>query len=58
LRIKEAAQLLGVCEGTLRNWDRQGKVKSYRHPINRYRLFKRADLEHFLNAVKRSSTGW
>lgn len=56
LRIKEAAHVLGVCEGTLRNWERQGKVASYRNPINGYRLFERSDLEQFLEAIKRSRT--
>jgi len=55
LRIKEAARLLGVSEGTLRNWGRLGKIKTHRHPINGYRLFKRGDLEELLEAVKRSA---
>jgi len=44
LRIKEAAQLLKVTRQTLRNWDNQGKLKSHRHPMNNYRLYKRSDL--------------
>lgn len=56
LRIKEAARVLGVCEGTLRNWERQGKVASYRNPINGYRLFERSDLERLLEAIRRSRT--
>jgi excisionase family DNA binding protein len=44
LLIGEAAQLLGVSEGTLRNWGRQGKIRTHRHPINQYRLYRRADL--------------
>ncbi len=55
LRIKEAARLLGVSEGTLRNWGRQAKIKTHRHPINGYRLFKKVDLEELLHAVKRSA---
>lgn len=45
VRIKEAAQYLGVHENTLRNWGRAGKIPEYRHPINRYRLYRRSDLE-------------
>lgn len=55
LRIKEAARLIGVSEATLRNWGRQGKIKTHRHPLNHYRLFKKADLEELLHAVKRSA---
>jgi excisionase family DNA binding protein len=51
LRIKEAAQFLGVSEGTLRNWGRQGKLRTHRHPINGYRLYQKADLELLLAAV-------
>jgi excisionase family DNA binding protein len=54
LRISEAARLLGVSQATLRNWGRQGKLKTHRHPINGYRLFKRADLDDLLLAVRRS----
>jgi MerR family copper efflux transcriptional regulator len=55
LRIKEAARLLGVSEGTLRNWGKQGKIKTHRHPVNGYRLFKRVDLEELLLIVRRST---
>jgi excisionase family DNA binding protein len=56
LRIKEAAEFLGVSEGTLRNWGRQGKLRTHRHPINGYRLYCQADLETLLAAVHRSVT--
>ena len=48
LTVNEAAQLLGVSKSTLRNWERRGKVLAHRHPINRYRLFRRAELERIL----------
>ena len=48
LTIKDAAKLLGVTPITLRRWDHKGKLKSTRHPINRYRLYKREKLEAFL----------
>jgi DNA-binding transcriptional MerR regulator len=44
LTIKDAAALLGVCEMTLRRWDRAGKFKARRHPINGYRMYSRADV--------------
>jgi MerR family transcriptional regulator, copper efflux regulator len=37
LTVKAAAAFLGVCPSTLRNWDRTGKLKPRRHPMNRYR---------------------
>ena len=44
LSIREAANLLGVSVATLRNWDRQGKLKPRRHPINGYRMYDRAEI--------------
>jgi hypothetical protein len=48
LRIKKAAEFLGVTETTLRHWERGGEIVSHRHPIYRYGLYKRADLEALL----------
>ncbi len=53
LRISEAADHLGVSPNTLRNWERAGKIVAHRHPVNRYRLFKRADLDAVLRRVDR-----
>ncbi|MEI7646274.1 MAG: helix-turn-helix domain-containing protein [Chloroflexales bacterium] len=52
LRIKAAAAVLGVSETTLRNWERSGKLVTYRHPVNRHRLYKRADLDALLASVE------
>src|SRR2546426_306870 len=54
LLIRDAASFLGVSEATLRNWDREGKIATYRNPVNRYRLFRKADLETLLHKVERS----
>jgi predicted site-specific integrase-resolvase len=32
VNTKKAKEMLGVCSGTLRNWDRQGKIKTMRTP--------------------------
>ena len=53
LTVGEAAARLGVSSGTLRNWDRTGKLKSYRHPVNGYRLYRRVDLEKLLAKIGR-----
>jgi DNA-binding transcriptional MerR regulator len=62
LRIKDAAALLGISGGTLRNWSQQGKIqgkiKVHRHPINGYRLYRRDDLQALLLAVRRSAEKW
>ena len=52
LRISEAADHLGVSPNTLRNWERAGKIVAHRHPVNRYRLFRREDLDAVLRQVE------
>lgn len=48
LTIHEAAKVLGVSTSALRAWDRAGKLTAIRNPMNRYRLYRREDLETFL----------
>lgn len=52
LKVKEAADLLGVTVMTLHRWDAKGKLKPLRHPINHYRLYKKSDLERLLKRLK------
>jgi len=52
ITIKEAAELLGVDKTTLRRWDKAGKLTPYRHPLNRYRLYKREELEQLLRGIE------
>jgi DNA (cytosine-5)-methyltransferase 1 len=56
LRVKEASELLGVCPNTLRSWGRIGKLPEYRHPLNQYRLYKRADIAKLLRQIEHSAT--
>ncbi len=51
LTVGEASTLLGVSPSTLRNWDRTGKLKARRHPVNGYRLYKREELETLMKKV-------
>jgi type I restriction enzyme M protein len=37
--LKDASKILNVSPETLRNWDKQGKLKANRHPVNQYRLY-------------------
>ena len=50
--IKQAANLLHVTPLTLRNWDKGGKLKAYRHPLNNYRVYKTEQLEMFLRKME------
>lgn len=51
----EAAEILGVSQNTLRAWAKQGKIPVHVNPANGYRLFKRQDLEGFLNKIELSA---
>lgn len=49
--VKQADEFLGVPAATLRNWDRSGRLKATRHPVNGYRLYRREQLRVFLQNV-------
>ncbi len=52
MRIGEAASYLGISPGTLRNWERSGKLTTFRHPLNNYRLYRRHDLDEILRQIE------
>ena len=52
IRVKEAASLLGVAPNTVRAWGAASKIPEYRHPVNRYRLYKKADIEALLESLR------
>jgi site-specific DNA-methyltransferase (adenine-specific) len=49
LSVSQAAELLNVSSETLRRWDKNGKFKSSRHPINNYRVYSE---EQVINLVE------
>jgi excisionase family DNA binding protein len=51
LKTAEAAEFLGVSQNTLRTWTKQGKIPVRVNPANGYRLFRRKDLQAFLDSV-------
>lgn len=57
LKVREAADFLGIAPNTLRAWGAAGKVREFRSPANGYRLYKREDLEKFLLQVERTASG-
>ena len=52
LTVREAAKILGVTPLTLRNWDKSGKLKAYRNPINNYRAYKPEEIELFTRRME------
>ena len=53
LTILDASKFLKVTAQTLRNWDKAGKLKPHRHPINNYRLYKKSDLKRLLKKIEK-----
>jgi len=37
---------------TVRLWDKAGKLKAKRHPINKYRLYEQAEVEKLLKKIQ------
>lgn len=54
ITIKKAARLLHVSPLTLRNWDKKGFLKPYRHPVNNYRIYRLDQIEIFLRRLELS----
>ena len=54
VKVKEAARMLGVSPNTVRAWGADGKIPEYRHPVNRYRLYRRTELEQILGELEES----
>jgi excisionase family DNA binding protein len=52
LTVTLAAEFLGVSPSTLRNWDRGGKLRAIRHPVNGYRLYRKADLRKLVDKLR------
>ena len=51
ITIKEASEILGVSKDTLRRWDKAGKLKTSRHPMNNFRIYNPAEVEALRKAI-------
>lgn len=50
LRIKEAAEMLGINPETLRRWDNQGRLQAIRMGKRKDRRYKLEDLQKIIEA--------
>jgi MerR family transcriptional regulator, copper efflux regulator len=55
MTIAEAADYVGVSPMTLRRWDKAGKLHAKRHPMNRYRLYKKSDLDNLKEMIEENA---
>ena len=51
LGIGEAAAFLGVANNTLKSWERNKRIPTYKAPGSDRRLYKREDLENYLKSI-------
>jgi excisionase family DNA binding protein len=51
VKVAEAAEILGVSQGTVRAWAEAGKIPMHKNPANGYRLFRREALNRFLGRL-------
>ena len=51
ITIKEASEILGVSKDTLRRWDKAGKLRTRRHPMNNFRIYDPAEVEALRKAI-------
>lgn len=52
MTIAQAAEYVGVTPLTLRNWDKAGKLKAVRNPLNGYRMYDKEELDKFLSQLQ------
>ena len=45
LTVAQVADMLSVSKQTVISWDKRGKLKAERHPINNYRVYRRSNIE-------------
>ncbi len=53
LRIKEAAEMLGINPETLRRWDNQGRLQAVRMGKRKDRRYKLEDLQKIIEVDKK-----
>lgn len=51
ITVIKAAEMLGIHPETLRYWDRSGKLKTRRHPINKFRVYTLEDIEQIKKKI-------
>jgi len=52
LNVSEAAAKLNVNSQTLRRWDKSGKFKSTRHPMNNYRVYSEDQVDYLVEEMQ------
>lgn len=51
ITVKQAANLFDVSIQTIRRWDKAGKLKAQRHPMNDYRLYREVEIKKLVELI-------
>jgi DNA (cytosine-5)-methyltransferase 1 len=51
ITVKEASELFGVSIQTIRRWDKKGKLKAVRNPMNNYRVYRLIEIRKLLKKM-------
>lgn len=51
ITVKQAAEILGVSVQTIIRWDKSGKLKASRHPMNNYRLYRLVEIRKLAEEI-------
>lgn len=54
ISIRRAANILGICDQTLRSWEKQGRIAVVR-TAGRQRRYKLSDIENLLQEINKNS---
>ncbi len=53
ITVSEVGGILGVSPATVRLWTVKSVLKTKRHPVNRYRLYKKEDVTKLLKKIEK-----
>lgn len=57
MTISEASEFMGVAPNTLRNWEKDNRIPTYKAPFNKRRLYKKEDLQAYLDNIAKELNG-
>ena len=52
IRIKDVVILLNISKLTLRNWDKNKKLCTQKHPINNYSVYLKTEIDGIIEQIK------
>ena len=57
LSISQVAEIFSIHPDTLRNWEKDNRIPTYKAPFNKRRLYKKEDLQAYLDNIAKELNG-